>query len=288
MKRLLARFGFLGGVILVALNLITSPSVRRVYASENPPGEGMATSGALASPPSATDRSSCATPSPERLIDCRAQAGRILGATVRLGVIARQQDGGGEQLLTGHGTVMAGRYVLTHNHYGLTPEEFGEGRLLSLSIDKADGSLAVKDVLPGSFSVIAVGPEVLLLDFGEYGGRGLFGVIDVASADFAPGDAVSLQAGDEVAQIDWDGLTAHVVWARVTAVNMENGTPYVELDTFVRPGASGGGVFYHGIHIANNWSRTTDLRGDTGEIMRRYSLAAMNTMYVVALDTDAP
>ena len=128
---MIARLGFLGIMILVAFNLIASSPVREVYASGNPPVAGGATLS------SATTAASCAAPTPEIIAACRAQADRILAATVRLELIASTPDGNGQELLTGHGTVMAGRYILTHNHYGLTPAEFGNGRLVSLTIYKA-------------------------------------------------------------------------------------------------------------------------------------------------------
>ncbi len=267
---MIARLGFLGIMILVAFNLIASSPVREVYARENPPVAGGSTLS------SATSAASCTAPTPEMIADCRAQAERILAATVRLELIAFTPDGDGQELLTGHGTVMAGRYILTHNHYGLTPVEFGNGRLVSLTVYKADGSLALKDVRPASLSVIAVAPEALLLDFGDYGGPGLLGVAGLASAEFAGEAAVTLQPGMELAQIDWDGAVARVVWTRLTAVHMAGGTATVELDSFVERGASGGGVFFNGVHIANNWVRATDRLGETGEIVGRFSLAALN------------
>ena len=265
-KRMMAQLGFLGAAILTALNLIASAPVREAYASENP---AVADGNALAAP-------ACAAPTPAIIAACDAQAARILAATVRLELIATRQDGDGKELLTGHGTVMAGRYVLTHNHYGLKPEEFGNGRLVSLTVYKADGSVALKDVAPGSLSVSVLAPEVLLLDFGAYGGQGVFGVVGLASAEFASGAVVGLQTGVELAQIDWDGATARVMWTRLTAVHETGGTVTVELDSFVAQGASGGGVFFNGVHIANNWARTTDMHGATGEIVGRSSLAAIN------------
>lgn len=256
--------------MLMALNLIASFPVRHAYARENPPGADGATLS------SATSAASCAAPTLEIIAACRAQAGRILAATVRLELIAITQEGDGKELLTGHGTVMAGRYILTHNHYGLTPEEFGTGRLVSLTVFKSDGNIALKDVRPASLSVIAVAAEALLLDFGDYGGPGLLGVAGLASAEFAAAAAVRLQPGTELAQIDWDGEAAHVVWTRLTAVHETGDTVTMELDSFVELGASGGGVFLNGVHIANNWVRATDTQGDTGEIVGRSSLAAMN------------
>jgi hypothetical protein len=98
----------------------------------------------------------------------------------------------------------------------------------------------------------------------------------MASADFRSWETLPLQPGMEVAQIDWDGQIAHVDWVRVTAVHFEGDTPYLELDNFVQQGASGGGVFYEGVHIANNWFRSTDRTADSGEVVRQASVAALN------------
>jgi hypothetical protein len=80
----------------------------------------------------------------------------------------------------------------------------------------------------------------------------------------------------EVAQVDWDGVTAHVEWVRVTAVYATGDTPQMELDNFVEQGASGGGVFYEGVHVANTWLRQTERTADSGEVLRQYSIAALN------------
>ncbi len=285
MKRIITRLGFLSLIAVVLLNVIGYLLVRQAYTIENPIVERVTTPNEFAARPQVSFGPSCSDPTPAMVAGCQALADRILASTVRLELTTTKQDGRGNELLTGHGTVLAGRYVLTHNHYGLTPEEFGDGRLLSLSIYRADGGMAVKDMLPTSFSVTVLAAETLLLDFGDFSGRGLFDVVGLASAEFTAGDVVSLQLGNEVAQIDWDGVRAHVVWARVTAVNTENGAPYVELDSFVEQGASGGGVFYNGIHIANNWLRNTDFRADTGKILRRHSLAALNTENTTALNS---
>jgi len=46
-------------------------------------------------------------------------------------------------------------------------------------------------------------------------------------------------------------------------------------------GASGGGVFWQGQHLANNWAHVTMTDSDSGAFMRAYSLAALNTETVL-------
>jgi hypothetical protein len=42
------------------------------------------------------------------------------------------------------------------------------------------------------------------------------------------------------------------------------------------PGASGGGVFWNGYHIANNWAVVTINQASTGEFLASFSLVALN------------
>jgi hypothetical protein len=199
-------------------------------------------------------------------------AQRVLASTVR---IEFHGPGGG----IGHGTVIGGRYLVTHNHYlasAATLANGGNGEVTAVSVYKASGDIILLEAPLSYFTVAAEKPETLVLDFQAYGGVGFFDSLGVPSAESKTLAELSLQPGTEVAQIDWDGGTAHVDWVRVTAVYTEGDTPTLELDNFVEQGASGGGVFYEGYHIANNWSRHTDRAADTGEVLRQVSVAAFN------------
>ncbi|MBP6015664.1 MAG: hypothetical protein KA586_03015 [Candidatus Promineofilum sp.] len=215
---------------------------------------------------------SCADPTPEMNAGCRAQAERILASTVRLEF---HGPGGG----IGHGTIFGSRYLITHNHYPVSGEALsrgGDGLVSAVSVLKANGDVILLKAPLSYFSIILIAPEALVLDFWEYGGVGFFDSVGVPSAEIASLHSLTIQPGDEVAQIDWDMTTTRVTWARVTVVHVDGSTPYVELDSFVQQGASGGGVFYNGTHIANNWSRNIDRQAETGEVLRRYSLAVLN------------
>jgi hypothetical protein len=212
----------------------------------------------------------------EETSHCQDMEASILAATVRLELEAAAPDQSQTDLLKGHATIKDGRYLITHNHYGLTPEDIASGKLIKLSIFKADGTMILKDVPYGAFEAAVTDPETLQFDFGDYGGQGLFGAIGMDSAEFRSWDIFALQPGMEVAQIDWDGTTAHVDWVRITAVYTAGDTPYLEVDNFVQQGASGGGVFYEGYHIGNNWFRSTDRAAETGEVLGQYSVAALN------------
>jgi hypothetical protein len=203
---------------------------------------------------------------------------RMMASTVRLEF--HGASGG-----IGHGTVLGGRYLVTHNHYPLSGDALangGEGGVTAISIFKANGDIILLKAPLTYFSVATIEPEALVLDFQTYDGTGFFQSLGVPSAESKAYDG-QLQPGMEVAQIDWDGQTAHVDWVRVTAVYSDGDTPQLELDNFVEQGASGGGVFYDGYHIANNWSRNIDRQADTEEVLRQYSVAALNSPQVAAI-----
>lgn len=220
---------------------------------------------------------SCANPTTQMMTTCQEEAERILASTVRL-----EFDGLDE---IGHATVIGGRYLITHNHYSVSAEALsrgGDGLVTAVSIRRVNGDVVLLKVPLSYFSVAMIAPEVMLLDFREYNGVGFFDSLGIPSAEIASVTDLTLQPGSVVAQIDWDMTTSHVSWARVTAVHAEGNAPYVVLDSFVEQGASGGGVFHNGIHVGNNWSRNTDRQAETGEVLRRYSLAALNIVPVAA------
>ena len=225
---------------------------------------------------------SCAAPTPEVRSHCREMEADVLATTVRMvmAVYVPDPEGEGSQYVTGgvsHATIRNGRYLVTHNHFGLSPQDLADGRLSRLSIYKANGEILLKDAPFGAFDVVLADPQTLLFDFGDYGGQGLFAFMGMASAKFRTWEAVGLQPGVEVAQLNWDGETAHVDWVRVTAVHSGDDTPQLELENFVQQGASGGGVFYNGYHIANNWTRVTN-ETNTGQVLRQFSVAALNSV----------
>lgn len=215
---------------------------------------------------------SCANPTAEIATNCNALVQQILASTVR---IEFHGPSGG----IGHGTVIGGRYLVTHNHYPVSAAALansGNGEVTAVSVFKANGDIILLKAPLTYFTVVTDAPETLVLDFKAYGGVGFFDSLGVPSAESKTLDALMLQPDMEVAQIDWDGATAHVDWVQVTAVHTEDNTSYLELNNFVQQGASGGGVFYEGYHIANNWFRSTDRAAETGEVLRQVSVAALN------------
>ena len=177
--------------------------------------------------------------------------------------------------IIGHGTVRDGRTVVTHNHCRLAPGEFGKARLVDVTVYHADGTVALNRLPSNAVTVTAAGPETLLFDFGSYGGRGLLALAGFASAECGTLAANDIRPGMEVAQVDWDGHQARVEWVRVMSVKLDDPMPHLVLDHYIAQWASGGGVFFRGVHVANNWSRDTAQLA-SGEVVRRYSIAALN------------
>ena len=87
------------------------------------------------------------------------------------------------------------------------------------------------------------------------------------------------QAGTELAQIDWDEATSP---ARVTvdAVTLAGEVSQVQVSNFAASGASGGGVFWNGYHVGNNWARNMDRDPQTDEVTLLYTLVALNSLVV--------
>jgi hypothetical protein len=211
---------------------------------------------------------------------------QILSSTVRLEwhVQTRNDDGSGytEVGSVGHATVKAGRYLVTHNHTHIVSlSDRKDGEIVQLSVSTAGGELIWEGPL-AAISVALEDPETLVLDFGTYRGQGFLTTIGLPSAEFKAWESLSLLPGMEVAQIDWDGATAHVEWVAIEDVVTHSGTPRLELANVVMRGASGGGVFWNGYHIGNNWSQATTYDANSGAVTRQYSVVALNSNSVVA------
>lgn len=233
------------------------------------------------------DENSCKVSGLEMAQTCAEIEEQILAATVRIELHRWQEDAGkrGEHIDggIGHGTVKDGRYIVTHNHFPM-PLDSIEGTVareqIRISIYKANGEIIIDSAQPSAFSVISQDSETVVLDFGEYVGEGLFARLGIPSAEFGSWQTLSLASGMEVAQINWNNETAHVEWGQIRQVVTSNGTPYLELDNGVIKGASGGGVYWNGLHIANNWTNTTIQEAAGGTVLDAFSAAALNSEIV--------
>ena len=211
---------------------------------------------------SASDQS-CADPVGARVDICRTLEQAFLDSTVRLLIYALPadpEDTDSPVLATvSHGTVLEGRYLVTHNHYAnnvfSTDQQDEPDNSVIIDIFDAGGEFLLR-VPAQTVSALVVDRQTMVLDFGESDGPGLFAAAGFLSADFISQSSVDLQPGMEVAQIDWDGTSSHINWVTIEEVTTESIIPNIKLSDCINSGASGGGVFWRGNHIGNNLSRS--------------------------------
>jgi hypothetical protein len=215
---------------------------------------------------------------------CATQEAQILASVVRIILHANFQIGGQTDFRgnVGHATVMSGRYLVTHNHFSIDLVALSPTNtqgLTGFSLYTALGKRLVDNAPISTFQVSAQDSQTLVLDFGE----DYFNKLNLPSASFMVAEDANLTIGMEVAQIDWDGARAYVVWTTVTQVSHQASSPHLELDHYAMVGASGGGVYWRGHHIANNWMHVTITDSDSGAFRRAYSLAATNDSNVFSV-----
>lgn len=219
-------------------------------------------------------------------------AAQILCATVQFQVnywaVSPDECGYMIQSTTGYGTVKEGRYLVTHNHFSppfpKNPDVDAAAIYGQVQIYNAAGSKLAE--LPyDRVKIVMQGEETLALDFGERDGIGFFEALQFASAEFLDGQDVPLVPHTVLAQVDWDGRKARVDWTTVLRVDVVEGvTRFVVADPLM-VGASGGGLFWHGYHVANNWTTVT-AHDQTGAIIGGYSTAALNSRQVVTFHAE--
>jgi hypothetical protein len=207
--------------------------------------------------PVETSGPSCANPTPDEVEKCKELEQHILASTVRIewNLWVKDNSDGKYSCVDriSHATVKQGRYLVTHNHSEVLQSDAKNEQFNRVSVFTSDG-IPIWPKGPIDTLIITVeDEETLVLDFGDYGGQGLFATWGIPSSEFKPWDSLSLQPGMEVAQVVWNGTTAYVDWVTTNDVVTERGTPRLELDNPVALSASGAGVFWNGHNIANNW-----------------------------------
>ena len=237
--------------------------------------------------PTGTSALSCAQPGPANRQACQELEQQMLASTVRLAWQRwRVKDNSsGNTLLNvtkGYGTIKEGRYLVTHNHTGMPLATTKDGTFVTLSVFTTGGDPLLLHTRLPKIIITELSSETLLLDFGPFGGRGLFAADGRPSAKFMSWDTAPLEPGLEVAQIGHDGSTVRVDWVTIDKVILQGDTPRVELANFVWPGASGGGVFWNGYHIANTWSQVTVCDSSSGAVVDQHSVAALNSPQLAA------
>lgn len=233
--------------------------------------------------------STCSSPTPERSLECHEMEQEILAATLRIEIrtwiVYVEGEGYMSYAGDGHGTVMGGRYLVTHNHFQLP--------LLELLADQSKSEQATVTLYTSDGQELWQGPltamdvafedsESLLLEFQDKNGRGLFEALGIPSAGFVVSSQTSIRPGTEVAQINWDEERAYVQWTNVENIAEEGNTPVIRLSDCLVPGSSGGGIFWDGEHIANNWSRAYACAGATNDHVQFGSTAALNSVELLA------
>ena len=228
---------------------------------------------------------SCANPIPGREAVCRAMEQKILDSTVRIYMYTTliPVEGICCRVITanGYATVKDGRYLITHNHFNETLfpilQQGDPKGLVYINVINTAGEVLL--TVPAQAVVLLVSDhQSLVLDFGLKDGRGVFESLGLSSASFKAPSFTDLQPGMEVAQIDWDGLSSHIQWTTIESVEIVNETPVVKLSSCIRSGASGGGLFRHGVHIGNNWSVSIKCGQELDSV--NFSFAALNSAFV--------
>jgi hypothetical protein len=226
---------------------------------------------------------SCREASPERGSHCAQLEAQILSSTVRVyfetWVVTAGEDGYMMSASVGHATVKDGRYLVTHNHTGIPlsiRERAGDpDSYTQVFLYDAAGELRHKGPL-SDFSIVVEDMETLVLAHKE---ENYLGALGFRSAAFKSCSQLELAVGMEVAQIDWDGESSRVDWVPVSDFIVDTGVSRIILADGAKVGASGGGIFLQGFHIANNW-RIEEKLDNLGNVISQISTAALNSQTV--------
>lgn len=204
---------------------------------------------------------------------------RILKATVRIYIetwVVNPDESGYElDTAASHATLKGGRFLVTHNHFsapitgGSRDKELG---YIGVTLANSDGEPLFKGPL-SDFELVWEDPETLIIAHKD---DSLFEKLGFASAEFADWSSAPLEPGSEVAQVDWDGTTTRVDWTTVQEINVNEGVPRLVLADSITLGASGGGIFWQGKHIANNWLLVQEL-GASDELLGATTKVALNS-----------
>ena len=233
----------------------------------------------------------CGKPTIANANTCRLIEEQILNSTVRIRIetwVVKAGDSGYDvHFSSGHATLKDDRYLITHNHFGvplsIRPRDGEPEAYAVVTLSNSNGETLFEGPL-SDFELVWEDPETLVI---AYKGNGLFEKLCFVSAEFKDWLSVPLEAGMEVAQVDWDGTTTRVDWATVQEVNVEDGVPWLVLADDVTMGASGGGIFWQGVHVANNWFLVQQLE-ESGALIDTKTTAALNSAQVAGKPGQVP
>jgi hypothetical protein len=238
-----------------------------------------------------TDRnSSCGPASAQDEPDRRSAEEKLLNSTVRIYVetwrVKSDESGYDYDSKVAHATIKDGRFLVTHNHFSrpLGGEQEVDSHTV-VRVRTLQGETVI-DLPLTEISITIEDEQLLVLDLGEQGASVLRSAQDAQSAEFAICKAEEILPGTTVAQIDWDGETTRVDWTTVSEVQIVDGAARIVLADGVKPGASGGGVFLSGRHVANNWT-LMQVTTESGQVLGEASSAALNTAQIATPSAGA-
>jgi len=271
-------------LVMTACRVETNSVSNEIVGSESIQMKSSNQHRATFSPQLSADESSCVDPVPNNREQCEHYEQQILAAVVRFEVKAPSLE---DQTLLkgsgGHGTIKDGRFIVVHNHFAIDLSVFTnetQGGLASMTLYDANGYMLLRDVRPPLFEIVVEDQETLVLDFGTNDeGEGFFDWYRVPSAPFKNSHEITIQAGSEVAQVNWDGQITYIDWVEVQQVITHKGVPRLVLANPIFQGSSGGGVFWNGAHVANNWS-TVGYMDEEGTETYQTSIAVLNSAAV--------
>ena len=226
----------------------------------------------------------CSQPTEANADYCQQIEEQILKSTVRIRIdewfVKTDESGYVINSVVGHATLMDGRYLVTHNHFdaplAMQAPEGAETGYRTITLFNSQGETCYQGPL-AEFDVVWSEPETLVI---AHEGEGFFEELGFVSAEFKDWSSVPLAAGMEVAQVDWDGMTERVDWTNIEDVAVAARVPCLVLDDGITMGASGGGVFLQGVHIAHNW-RAVEYFDEAGDLVDAASRAALDSGQVI-------
>lgn len=209
---------------------------------------------------------------------CVAEEEAILGSTVRIHLqfwrVKERERGYWLDESIGHATLREGRYLITHNHYALLKEAGSPPGAISVALYDARGRFLFAAPL-SDYDVSWAEGETRVFEMKYPYMQARLAAAGISSATFAVWQSLDLKAGQKVAQIDWDGQVSRVDWTTIESIVTGDGATHLLLSDGVEVGGSGGGVFWNGIHIGNNW-QAVDHVDEAGNIVRVTSVAYLN------------